>query len=569
MLDSQMIRLMLMLVLLACAPAMAWVSVGSSPGFGTCDYDSLQDAVDDGDNEIRVVNTQDYVENVVIAGSRTIRGGFNSCLAASLDLQDGDSSVVDGSGSSLFPTLWLVATGHVDLVLEKLRLTGGATGLHSGAAHGVIRIENSLIVANSGVDGAGLAVGNPGDVLQVVIRDSSLLGNEASGDGGGIHCASPNGRIRLESGAILENSAGGDGGGVYVGNGCRFTSYAGTSATDGSVLAGVVDNQAGGRGGGVFAGSGAAVIFNGALGLLGTVGNLDQPASLQDNQALGRGGGVFATGDGTGVTFTDALVFGNSSGGPGGALGLEDGAVATIGVSGPDCWGGRRCSVFEANRVASGVRQGGHVHAASGAQLSIAQSYLTAARADQGVAIYARDAGTSVHIEGSYLTGNGAQPDASWSDNEVIRLFAGATASLLHATIAGNDVAVAAIGIRGASTSLEVDNSVIFNPSVPVLTSVDDAQSSFDCIVVNENGSTGFIGLVADPLFRDSSSDFRLGPASQAIDRCADAGAVLPDSEHQARGQDDPDRPNFLGPYDAGADEAIFGDRIFSDRFGS
>jgi len=225
--DLKIVRLTAILVLLASAPALAWVSVGSSPGFGTCTYTSIQDALDDGDTEIRIVNNQDYIENVLITGGRTIRGGFNSCLAASLNQSLGENSTIDGSGSSLLPTILIATSSTVTFTLENLTITGGSLGVHTGAMAGTLTVRDSLIGNNSGFEfGGGISVGNPGDILQVVIQDSAIIENE-SDYGGGIYCASANGRIRLESGTIADNLGTLDGGGVYLDNGCSFASYAG------------------------------------------------------------------------------------------------------------------------------------------------------------------------------------------------------------------------------------------------------------------------------------------------------------------------------------------------------
>ena len=149
------------------APAVAWVSVGSSPGFGSCDYATIGDALADGDNEIRILDNQVFTENLLITGSRTLRGGFSSCLAASLNQQQGSNSEIDGSGASLLPTVSILVSGSGIVTLEELKITGGAVGVATGGATGLLNIRNSLIAANSGdLDGAGVSIGNPGDTLQ-------------------------------------------------------------------------------------------------------------------------------------------------------------------------------------------------------------------------------------------------------------------------------------------------------------------------------------------------------------------------------------------------------------------
>ena len=55
--------------------AKSWVSVGSSPGFGSCTYSTIQQALDSNEAEIRVLNNQDFFENIEIDHSVDIKGG--------------------------------------------------------------------------------------------------------------------------------------------------------------------------------------------------------------------------------------------------------------------------------------------------------------------------------------------------------------------------------------------------------------------------------------------------------------------------------------------------------------
>jgi len=553
--------------LLLTTPAMAWVSVGSSPGFGTCTYATISEALADGDNEIRILNNQTFAENLLITGTRTLRGGFTSCLAAGLDIQIGTNTEIDGSDSAILPTIAITSSSGT-VTLENLTITGGAVGVATGSLAGVLNVRNSSIVGNSGgLDGAGLSIGNPGDTLQVVIRESSIRGNSTSGDGGGIWCNDPDGSIRLESGAIFENSAAGNGGGVFVGSGCRFSSFAGSRIEDGSELRGIVSNSAGDLGGGVYAEGGAQVEINGHLGPLGLWGNTTDPATVANNLA-DLGGGLYATGTDTLVEMIDAVIRDNEAVNRGGGARIRNGSELRVDVSGADCWNGFRCSQWRDNRVSGGgIEYGGHL-SVQDARAQIDRTHLTGGRAELGTAIYARGSETTIHLEGSYLSGNGASFPPISPEEYVVRLFGGADATLLHVTVANNLSTGAALGVSGSGSTLSATNSIISNASIPVVETESDGQASFDCVVANEASSTGSGVAVADPEFRSpSAGDFRLGLDSPAIDRCADAGATVPDDEGQARGIDESSVINLAGTFDTGADEYLIIDSLFSDRF--
>jgi predicted outer membrane repeat protein len=549
------------------AQAQAWVSVGSSPGFGTCTYATIADALADGDSEIRILSNQVFTENILIADSRTLRGGFTSCLAASLDLKEGNNTEINGSGAALLPTILVLLSNPGVVTLHDLKITGGAVGVATGSTAGVLNIHDSLIVANSGsFDGAGLRIDNPGDTLQVVIRGSSILGNSTTESGGGIYCNHANGLIRLESGAILENSAGGDGGGVWLGNGCRFSSFSGSRIEDGSMLRGILSNSAAGSGGGVYAAAGAQVEINGHLGPLGLWGNTTDPATVANNTAF-YGGAVYATGNDTLVEMIDTVVRDNVALNLGGGALVASGATLNVDVSGASCWNGFRCSQWRNNQASAGSRYGGHVYV-DAASVQIDRTHLTGGRAQYGTAIYATGWDAVLSMEGSYLTGNGLTSPPSATEYYVVRLLDSAHATLRHVTVAGNSSSQAVFGVLGAGSQVDATNSIVFNGGLPVLATSSGGEGIFSCVIANEDSSTGAGVVVVDPGFRNQAAgDYRLSASSPAIDRCADAGATRPDDEGHPRGIDDPGHPNLAGTYDTGADEFLLVDSLFADRF--
>ncbi|QKK03773.1 MAG: hypothetical protein HND55_14525 [Pseudomonadota bacterium] len=556
------------LIFLATAPAMAWVSVGSSPGFGTCTYTSIQDALDDGDTEIRILDNQDFVENVTISGSRSLRGGFSSCLAAALNQQLGSNATIDGSGSNLLPTVFVTTSSTASVTLENLTIIGGSVGVHTGGMDGALTVRDSLIGSNSGFSyGGGISVGNPGDLLQVIIRNSSIIENQ-SDYGGGIYCASANGLIRLESGAIADNFGAVDGGGVYLDNGCAFSSYAG-SRFDDVLYSGILRNMTAGDGGGIYAAGGATVNINGHFGPYQLWGNNTDPATVAENSAGSDGGGIYAVGSETQVELLDALVRDNTADNRGGGAYVGSTASLTADLSGDTCWDGWRCSQWLDNSAdGGGAHYGGHLAAYDGASVQLSRTHMGGGRAALGTALYASGLFTQLALDGSFLTGNGLASPGN-DENYVIGVNAGASAELKHVTVSGNQSSAAALGANGTTSELTIRNSIVWHPTLPVLAATNSPVTTFDCVVVNENGSTGAGGVeVANPAFRNTvAGDYRLGAGSPAIDFCAGSDATASDVEHHSRGIDEPGSSNGAGLFDAGADEYLMVDALFSDRF--
>lgn len=147
----------------------AWKSVGSSPGFGTCSYSTIQDAIDSGDSEIRVLNNQTFTENLTITDSIDIKGGFSSCLSAQLNTQSGGNTEIDGSASLGSATITIDSTSEPTIRFYNLNITGaadtifvnGGHGIEIGDSNGIIEIHNSLIIGNTAEEGGGIYSANP------------------------------------------------------------------------------------------------------------------------------------------------------------------------------------------------------------------------------------------------------------------------------------------------------------------------------------------------------------------------------------------------------------------------
>lgn len=123
-------RLTLLFLTLTANPLIAYVTVDSNLE-ANCTYTTIQEAIDSGDDDIRVVNSNVYVENLTINNSVSIKGGYNSCLTAALDINtDGDNTVIDGSSFSGESTINIVGFSALNIDFEKLSIKNAINGGH-------------------------------------------------------------------------------------------------------------------------------------------------------------------------------------------------------------------------------------------------------------------------------------------------------------------------------------------------------------------------------------------------------------------------------------------------------
>ena len=206
--------------------------------------------------------------------------------------------------------------------LAQVTITGGnANGSGSQAFGGGlvvngadVLLDHVDIVANSGIDGAGVRIGqSTGSVLRAV----SIAGNRATGDGGGVLIVEGS-EAAIVNSNVDGNLAGGAGGGVLLDDADAdlVTTVVSTnqSAAAGGGLAArndsagvavnsvVSGNQA--TSGGGFAASGSSWVLRGV--------------TVADNEASGAGGGIYLTGASPVANLINSIVWGNTaSSGPG------------------------------------------------------------------------------------------------------------------------------------------------------------------------------------------------------------------------------------------------------------
>ncbi|HOP22467.1 MAG TPA: hypothetical protein PK055_05285 [Gammaproteobacteria bacterium] len=557
----------------------AWKSVGSSPGFGTCSYSTIQDAIDSGDSEIRVLNNQTFTENLTITDSIDIKGGFSSCLSAQLNTQSGGNTEIDGSASLGSATITIDSTSEPTIRFYNLNITGaadtifvnGGHGIEIGDSNGIIEIHNSLIIGNTAEEGGGIYSANPPGSLTVIIEDSSVFGNSVSNRGGGVFCGNANTNVLIYGNSLVGENSAVDGGGIYATNGCYVEINSGSDLQPGSDLKGIIGNTASGNGAGIYLDLAAYLSLFGNTYGGGQYGNNTEPVTIADNISSNNGGGIYAINSST-IDGSDVYITNNvSSSGKGGAIYMGNSTTtpvtASISDSESQCWNPGKCSIISNNHASS---NGGAIYMEGSSELTLRNTHVSGNRATFGTALYVSSingSGTSAHLDGNYFYDNG-NDGSGFGDSFVIRGNGNVDITILHNTIAGNDAddSRAIIGIIGSNLILK--NSIISNGTETVLEQNGTNTLNFSCLIVNENISIPSATSSNDIGFVNSANDdYHLNSDSFAIDFCASAASNNKDADVEYRGWDDETVPDFLGTYDAGADESYINDIIFKNSF--
>ncbi|MES1245954.1 MAG: choice-of-anchor Q domain-containing protein [Acidobacteriota bacterium] len=227
------------------------------------------------------------------AGADVIQ--FDAGLTGAIVLSSGQLAVTDsvdvqGPGAADLAVtglgdsrLFYLYSGQalIDVTISGLTLAGGNANVGGAIADlGENLVLDSVVVVGNvasvdvegGGDGGGIwAADTKGGSLSLTIRDSSISGNTAGHDGGGIHLDNTGGPVLIESTTINGNDAANDGGGLSL-----FI-----LRDDMTVLNSTISgNTAGADGGGLF--------LNGLYGYLSIL-----ETTVADNSAGGFGGGLF------------------------------------------------------------------------------------------------------------------------------------------------------------------------------------------------------------------------------------------------------------------------------------
>ncbi len=575
----------LAILLLIVGQVGAQVTVGWD---SSCDYDEsqtpgqIQQAINDGNGEIRLTNQQEFVMPISINDTVTISGGYNTCADADNNIQSQNMTVINGSTFNQAVVEIGTNLAVRDINLDSIEIKNSQYGaINVFNSSGSINLSRLKIHDNTNdVFGGGLTLRNDqmtaGSPLTVNLMDVLILNNMTLGAGGGIFCEIPETStfIRVTASGnsgVSFNHADRQGGGISLSH-CTLDFSSGTASPSLSNPLGIHGNTANLQGGGLFISNASEVTLT---------GNQVSPVNITSNTAAGDGGGIAVRGisasDQSKLNATDVLISENSSLNTrdGGGLYVDFDAVANIGSNFRNCSWSPLCSLIENNTAQSGgavaIENRGHV------KIVGTEIMGNRARYSASVAHLFQD-GSELILEGTLIHHNGGTDHTIFSDTNLItNSFGDNSVTIAYSTIADNSVTNATLAVySGSNGALNLYGSIIDDPGIFafILTNlIVDGEAK--CNILGNDYSVEFMpvnsqNIETTPAFIDRpNQDYHLDPSlSVGIDRCEqNIYSILSDDlDGNIRGYNHPDFANDTGQFDIGVDE-VSSDIIFKDSF--
>jgi predicted outer membrane repeat protein len=501
------------------------------------------------EDTIRLANNQAYSQTAVTIVSQklTIAGGFATCAAPA----PSGTTTLDGTGGSASPVIEI--DGGIgnpydhQVYLNNLVISGGE---QSGVfVHGATdtTLNRVLLTANSADSGGGLRA--DGAIVSILL---STIEYNVADNGGGLSCANQ-AVLNVSTATDVRNNTATLGGGIYADDcGVSLLGYA-LLIDPGDAIVSVSNNHATSDGGGIYAVAGAHVSMMGA--------NSPGSARVQDNDAGLRGGGLYLSDSGTNLFTNAGWVVGNSAGN-GGGLYLGGDAYVDFQRGIATCHGARCSRLSGHHSGVGGTGFGGGAYVSSSTRY-VTESEISGNDSDYGGALFVAGAAATLRLANDVVAKN--VTTASAIPSGALQVGTGGDLNAWQLTIADNSGAGNAVRVNSGA-SLVLYDSIVFNNSGAVLSNSGTAAAG--CLLVNDSaglpaGATEV--TVGDPLFTNAAaSDYRLTPASPAVDYCETLPATPPfDIDLDTRPYDWPGKTALYGPVDLGANE--LGNTIFID----
>lgn len=243
-----------------------------------------------------------------LTGTITLTTG-ELAITDSVDVQGPGAAALAVSGNDASRVFYLYnGSALLDVTISGLTITDGNADIGGGiidwgenlVLDGVAITGNTA--AGEGGDGGGIWADDFSDEgMTLTIRDSTISGNGAEDDGGGIYLYSTGGSVLIQDTVISGNDAGDSGGGIY------FYDVNGDTTIEDSTISG---NSAGGFGGGIY--------FYDTDGGTHTI----RRTTISGNDAL-EGGGLFVYGADHPFVIENSTISGNqATSGDGGGIHL-------------------------------------------------------------------------------------------------------------------------------------------------------------------------------------------------------------------------------------------------------
>ncbi len=566
--------------------AYAVVTVGEL-GSGDCDFTTISAALSDGDSEIRIVDN-DFTENLLITHAVNLIGGYSDCSHAESNTPEPTlKSYISGTAEVGGSVVKIILSNDLSVKLENLYLSDASKNITvSNGGHGVliegtsgtVNIVNSRITNNLSAKGGGIRVSEAADERKRVnIIDSSIDHNDVIGDsagngfGGGVYCSGEGNEVTVRGESVVSFNKADKGGGIFADYGCLIFLNSGIDVESSATKRGIMNNTAEIDGGGVYIGNGSRFEMDptrtgGRFGQ--TIGDRDRPATVAKNSAGANGGGIYAEFNSF-ARIEDALIYENSAVGDGGGIYLTTHSKINSSPSGHGCWNPVACLLFSKNTA----DKGGAVYIANSndfAHFEHTDFYGNRAN-DASVMHITGLPGLRIDIYYSNIYGNGNDGVGGYEDFSAFRITNVTQVFFQNITVVDNDLRDDSWVIINTSSLLRLYNSIFHNSEI-VLQEFDTAETTPDCLIVNDdtNISSAEVHVESDPGFVDRAGhDYHLRPDSVAVDFCDQAPTGVSGMDHDGDtfGIDIYTRANVGGPFDPGADEYNDHDFMVSDGF--
>ena len=568
-------------------PTYRTVGPGASCHFNTSNGATLQDGLNSGVPELRLVNTVPFVGTYTPPAGIYVRGGFNSCTDANNDFQGNDPSIIDGDG--LGSTLSFPNNGAY--VLELIRITNGAAtdpapdntggGLNITALDMTLKLDRVVIDNNQAELGAGIyklgSGGLPSNVLLTMV-DSSIENNTTitGGFGGGIYFAGAGELVAYGNTLITRNEAT-YGGGLFLKD-ATATIVVGPTTLD----SGFIANKATLNAGAIYTNNSTLEITGGlkdvaGVGLVGLSGKnyliMDNLADSDANSS-GVGGAMFIYNN-SHVILNAVSVVNNQAYESGGAIYAYQGTVLDVGLpENSNCQTTtlNGCNFFINNKA---ILSGGALYATSNTVSSFQSVNFNGNRAANGTVVQAF--ASTVNIFSSVMYNNGNFGANGYGDRNSLGTYSGGTLNIEQVTAVKNRNIDSFIQASNGSDLLNSFNNYFYNPqSGPWLTVFGGTATvvNHDCQVVDVNNNLSdsthhlFTATATDNdqlnFIDELNKDFHLADSSVLVDF---VGTFCPPNPNLINnGRDIDNDPRTLSA-DLGADENLSNDIIFENDF--
>ena len=569
-------KILILMATLLCFKIKAQVTVGWED---TCDYDisedpvALQQAIDDGNMDIRLTNANEYLHSISIRDQVQIKGGYVNCHEAVNGNQTNINSTINAELDDFYSGVFIFDIEDADILLDSITVKNGTdSGIYISKIDGGVTLKNLNIRSNSGSTGGGVYINNnhclpSSDLLTVEVQNSIIQQNE-SFSGGGIECSFSNGNVPIkliinQGSVIHENHADNNGGGLNL-LGCDLKFDSGVNTINNGNLE-LFNNT--------------ATLSGGALSAqdseIELVGSFNHSFDIEDNEAgfgsqgNASGGGLNLVGS-SNVSLINTNITGNKSDKHGAGLFTTTGSTVTMDIDVNGCDYNDYCSSITANQLLRNVG-GGAALAATGGSIEVYRTLINLNNANGfGYISYIDNDAESI-LEGNLILANGL--DQAFTNENGMYQADTSSLSLYYNTTNQNSNSVPFIRADDTTELIIIGN--IIDESSDILHSSNNVIANINCNMLAQidNITAPMTDTIVDRAdFVDNSTfgDFQLMPSStNAMDICSSVPyEPSHDLANNPRGVDNPDVPDTNGLYDLGAYEFIpVTDRIFKNGF--